>query len=159
MPKSVPTMKCNFCDNPLRQHEVFACYSCLSEHCPQLREVIDRQKALMDKELSTGFWKPVDVPKCSPQDLPSSCASFHSLHYKCVSQRHAWNVWFCNRFVNHGSKVLKIWIVQLNRLTDHAEVWSFVDLQFLYHTSSPTWNFYVLLLFTWALSPTPWYSC
>ena len=92
MPKSVPSMKCNFCENPLRKHEVFACYSCLSEHCPQLHDIAVRQMALTDEELPTSFWKPVGVSKCIPQGLPTSCASFHSLHSKTGYQRHAWNV-------------------------------------------------------------------
>ena len=88
MPKSVPLMKCNFCEDPLRQHEAFACYSCLSEYCPKIRDIALRQMALKDEDLPNVAWKP-DVRRCVPLYNPGT---FHSLPLNHGHHRHAWNV-------------------------------------------------------------------
>ncbi len=46
MPKSDPSLICNFCNQNLRQHETFMCYACVHELCPQLRDIANRKMTL-----------------------------------------------------------------------------------------------------------------
>ena len=46
MPKSDPSLTCNFCHAHLHQHETFMCYQCLHEHCPQLRGIAAKYMSL-----------------------------------------------------------------------------------------------------------------
>jgi len=94
MPKSDSCMKCWLCAEALLVGEVFACYSCLSEHCPNLRNIAARQMVLKERETTGRYQQPTEVVDSTWQEQLVSCATFHSHHSKSIpAKRHVWNVW------------------------------------------------------------------